>query len=218
MSKIKKALPMVEKLYAEKMLIRDIVKKTGIKYGTIGYMISAYGLNKKYPRKNPTLFSSTRQFENRNKFTSEQSRKIVLKMWGEIRNGTRIVKRSKKDGIINSSWYGTKENHWNWKGGISTLVELIRNLPEDREWHNLVFKRDNYTCQDCKKRGVELNAHHKKAFINILRSFLNKYNQFSPIEDKYILTRLAITYKPFWDIDNGETLCEECHGKYSTRP
>jgi hypothetical protein len=23
--------------------------------------------------------------------------------------------------------------------------------------------------------------------------------------------RLAMAYKPFWDVDNGKTLCEDCH-------
>jgi len=40
---------------------------------------------------------------------------------------------------------------------------------------------------------------------------LKEYNQFSPIEDRETLIRLAITYKPFWDIDNGLTLCAKCH-------
>jgi len=31
--------------------------------------------------------------------------------------------------------------------------------------------------------------------------------------DKETLVRLAITYEPFWDIDNGETLCIDCHNK-----
>jgi hypothetical protein len=65
------------------------------------------------------------------------------------------------------------------------------------------------------KRGKNLEAHHnKKPFFIILEEFLKEYSQFSPIEDKETLARLAITYKPFWDVDNGETLCKKCHGKY----
>ena len=43
------------------------------------------------------------------------------------------------------------------------------------------------------------------------REFLNKYSQFSPSEDKEILAKIAITHEPFWDINNGITLCIECH-------
>jgi hypothetical protein len=58
-----------------------------------------------------------------------------------------------------------------------------------------------------------LEAHHKKAFYLILEEFLQQYSQFSPIEDKETLLRLAITYQPFWEVDNGETFCKKCHGK-----
>ena len=39
------------------------------------------------------------------------------------------------------------------------------------------------------------------------------FSQFSPIEDKETLVRLAIVYKPFWNLDNGESLCYDCHKK-----
>jgi len=35
----------------------------------------------------------------------------------------------------------------------------------------------------------------------------------NPIEDKETLVRLAISYEPFWNIDNGKTLCKICHNK-----
>lgn len=50
-----------------------------------------------------------------------------------------------------------------------------------------------------------------KSFYKILQEFLQTYNQFSPIEDKETLVRLAINYTPFWDINNGITLCTDCH-------
>jgi hypothetical protein len=104
---------------------------------------------------------------------------------------------------------GSKSNKW--KGGISPLVWLLRSSFETKEWSKKVFKRDNYTCQECFKRGGKLHSHHIKAFSIILKEFLQEYNQFSPIEDKETLIRLAITYQPFWDISNGMTLCKNCH-------
>lgn len=100
--------------------------------------------------------------------------------------------------------------HWNWQGKGS-LSKLIRSLAEIKVWRTKVFQRDNYTCQECYQYGSKLHSHHKKPFFLILRNFLDNYSQFSPIEDKETLVRLAITWKDFWDIDNGETLCIDCH-------
>ena len=105
-----------------------------------------------------------------------------------------------------------KEKHWNWKGGVISLYEQIRNLEEYNQWRNEIFKRDNYTCQNCSDSvGNNLEAHHIKSFIEILQDFLQVYNQFSPIEDKETLVRLAMSYQLFWDTMNGITLCKECH-------
>lgn len=104
-------------------------------------------------------------------------------------------------------------NNPNWKNGISNLRRFIMRLPEYIRWRTQIFERDDYTCQECYKRGYKLNAHHIKPFRNIYIEFLQLYSQFSPIEDKETLVRLAITYQPFWNINNGKTLCEECHKK-----
>jgi transposase-like protein len=105
-----------------------------------------------------------------------------------------------------------KEKHPRWKGGISSLSDCIRGLDENKFWKKEVLKRDRYTCQECfKSISNTLEIHHIKSFGLILQDFLQLYSQFSPIEDKETLVRLAISYEPFWDINNGETLCEECH-------
>ena len=98
-------------------------------------------------------------------------------------------------------------------GRVTPLYELIKESSQYKNWRKKVFKRDNYTCQDCFERGIELQAHHKKAFSIILAEFLKEYDQFSPIEDKETLVRLATKYQPFWDITNGKTLCLKCHKK-----
>lgn len=105
------------------------------------------------------------------------------------------------------------ENHWNYIDGRTPLINTIRNISEYNEWRTQVFKRDGYKCQDCFKQGGNLEAHHIKPFAELLQEFLNEYNQFSPLEDKETLVRLAMNWKPFWDIDNGKTLCKKCHKK-----
>jgi len=100
-----------------------------------------------------------------------------------------------------------------WRGGITSLHFMIRELKEYKEWRKQVFERDNYTCQECKQYGGDLEAHHKKKFSIIFQEFLQIYNQFSPIEDKESLVRFAINYKLFWDVSNGQTLCKGCHNK-----
>ncbi len=75
----------------------------------------------------------------------------------------------------------------NWKGGLTPENKRIRVSIEMRLWHEAVFARDNWTCQECKIRGGKLEAHHIKRF----RDFPE--------------LRLAI--------DNGITLCQSCHNK-----
>ena len=83
------------------------------------------------------------------------------------------------------------KNNLNWKGGITPLNRLLRVSSKYKIWRELVFLRDNFTCQnpDCKfcdnKIGGRLHAHHIKTF--------SKYP------------------KLIFDIDNGITLCENFH-------
>jgi len=95
--------------------------------------------------------------------------------------------------------------------GRTPLTISIKNTEEYKEWRESIFKRDDYTCQECGKYGGYLEAHHIKRFSIIFGEFLKEYIQFSLVEDKETLLRIATTYKPFWDLNNGETLCEDCH-------
>lgn len=87
------------------------------------------------------------------------------------------------------------ELHPNWKGGFPW--KRFAN-PEYINWRKSVLERDSYTCQHCfrvcKKSEKGLAAHHIKSYKD------------------YIDLR--------YDINNGLTLCRECHmrvhGKYYT--
>jgi 5-methylcytosine-specific restriction endonuclease McrA len=155
------------------------------------------------------------------KFSKQHRTKISKKLKGKSKS----QKHKKQLSLVHKGKHQTKEtrqkismslqniSNVQWKGFITPLTTLIRGSVESIRWRNTVFKRDNYTCQECgDNKGGNLEAHHNiKPFSIVFQEFLNIYSQFSPIEDKETLLRLATTYEPFWEINNGITLCEECH-------
>lgn len=79
------------------------------------------------------------------------------------------------------------KRHWNWKGGVTDISHRIRESSEYKQWRKSVFIKDKYTCQHCGKTGGNLNAHHIKPF--------------------------SLYPDMRFDINNGITLCRECHIK-----
>lgn len=119
-----------------------------------------------------------------------------------------------KNGKMSKGWHHTKkakkrigltqkgEKNCSWKGGITSLYLRIRRCFEYRQWRSDVFTRDNFTCQDCgDNKGGNLKAHHRKSFSSILQ-----YYEITTIEE-------AINCEELWNINNGITLCEDCHKK-----
>lgn len=102
------------------------------------------------------------------------------------------------------------KDHPRWKGGITPFYNILRTLEEYNKWRMDCLRRDWFKCKICDSKK-HLEVHHKKSFKKLVNEFLQQYNQFSIIDDRETLTRLAMTYVPFWDIDNGETLCAKCH-------
>ena len=101
-------------------------------------------------------------------------------------------------------WLG--ENNPNWKGGITSLILRLRHNFKYRQWRSDVFTRDNFTCQDCgDSKGGNLESHHKKTFSSILQKY-----EITTIEE-------ALECEKLWDINNGITLCKECHKKLHKR-
>lgn len=93
----------------------------------------------------------------------------------------------------------------NWRGGVTPLYAQIRNHFKMRQWRCDVFTRDKFTCCECSdNKGGNLNADHIIPFIAIVKSF-----QIDCIEK-------ALNCEKLWDINNGRTLCENCHRKTDT--
>lgn len=74
-----------------------------------------------------------------------------------------------------------------WKGGVTSWRIGLKDTPIYKNWRAAVFGRDDFTCKMCNTRGANLQAHHLR-----------------PVRDHK--NDLLI-----FDIDNGITLCEDCH-------
>ncbi|MBA7589416.1 hypothetical protein ES708_31501 [subsurface metagenome] len=93
------------------------------------------------------------------------------------------------------------ENSGRWKGGISSLTNLIRANFKNRQWISDVFTRDKFTCQGCGQIGGKLNAHHIKSFSSILQFY-----EITTLEE-------ALECEELWNMNNGITYCKKCHEK-----
>ena len=86
-----------------------------------------------------------------------------------------------------------------------TFVKQIRGLFKYRQWRSDIFTRDNFTCVFCGERGIELNAdHYPKRFIDIV----NEY-KIETLDE-------ANSCEELWNMNNGRTLCVNCHRETDT--
>jgi hypothetical protein len=81
------------------------------------------------------------------------------------------------------------ENHPSWNPLLTDEDRKNRrNSSAVENWRTQVFARDGYTCQVCHRKGVYLNAHHKDGWC-------------------WCVDRR-------FDVDNGISLCKECHNLF----
>lgn len=100
-----------------------------------------------------------------------------------------------------------RNKHPNWQGGLTPIHLSIRHSKKYADWRQTIFIRDNFTCKECgNKQSGNLNAHHKKPFSILLK----EAQEYLPLMDIY---EAVMTYTPIWDLDNGITLCKDCHEK-----
>lgn len=85
----------------------------------------------------------------------------------------------------------------NKKETYKELAHYLRTHESYNEWRNNIFKRDHYKCIKCGSKE-NLHAHH----IIQLYDICDKYN---------MNTDDILNSKEFHNIDNGITLCQNCH-------
>ena len=82
----------------------------------------------------------------------------------------------------------TGEKHPNWKGGYNNRTKRLTGTSDYREWRSKVYERDGYTCQCCGMKSNKLHPHH--------------------------IIPKALESNLIFDVDNGITLCQQCHLHY----
>jgi len=146
------------------------------------------------------------------KRTAEQKLRISLSLKGRVspmKGKVMTAEHKRKIGLANANpALETRKNkskaakkrvaegtHNFGDGTLTIKNKIVRESYEYRLWRTAVFERDNYTCIWCGKRSqkgqsLEIQADHIKPFCD------------------YPALRFAI--------DNGRTLCRECHKKTDT--
>lgn len=130
-------------------------------------------------KKNPVRFWKGKKFSKKHKKNLSTAHKGQF-----VSEETRAKKRGRPAWNKGKHFLrGTK--HWNWQGGLTEKNLALRGLIEYKLWRKAVFERDDFTCQICRIRGVELQADHIKPF--------------------------AYFPELRFDLSNGRTLCKKCH-------
>ncbi len=136
-----------------------------------------------------------------NHFYGESHSKETREMISNALEGrTRTKEARKKQG---ESIRG--ENHYNWQGGKTEIKHRLRESGEYHAWRRKVFERDNRKCQECGAEDTELHAHHIKRFSDLLDEVVEEFGE--------LTFKNALSYESLWGVQNGKTLCKECHGK-----
>jgi hypothetical protein len=117
---------------------------------------------KKHPEEYKTLFKKGHKGYDSTPWLGKRlTQKHKENISKALTNNPNVIKSAKESGKFRSG-----KNHWNWKGGITDEMHLLRGTEEYQIWRNKVYARDNWTCQypKCGKKLKDLVAHHKKPF------------------------------------------------------
>ena len=99
------------------------------------------------------------------------------------------LRASDTDPVVKEKKRQCGKDNGRWLGD-RRLVKRPMCTSEGKIWRVAVFERDDYTCQECGERGGRLQAHHIKSYYEHPESRFG--------------------------VDNGQTLCADCHKKTAT--
>lgn len=147
-----------------------------------------------------------RKLENPTTYWKGKKRgKIHSEEWKKAQSVRSALRKHSEETKLKLSLDRRGSNNPAWKGGVTKLIEKIRGLPKYSQWRLGVYERDKFTCKICQDDiGGNLEAHH----IKPLSFLIGKYD----IKN----TEEANLCEELWIINNGQTLCKQCHKQTDT--
>lgn len=121
---------------------------------------------------------------------------------GKYRNCIRCDKKFYISGWSVKQGHGKYCSKKCYDRGLTELSMKIRKLLY--KWQKAVLIRDGYRCVDCGNKD-DLEIHHIIPLVKIIEDY-----NINSLED-------AKKCELLFDIDNGETLCEDCHIKITVK-
>lgn len=142
--------------------------------------------------KNKSNFCSQ---ECRIKYMQQETKTVVCNYCGKEFKKNKYAYDHAKTHYCSQKCYD--EYRANKKETYKELTHYLRTHESYNDWRTEVLKKDNYKCTKCGSKK-DLHAHH----IIQLYDICEKYNM---NKDK------ILNSKEFHDINNGITLCQDCH-------
>ena len=150
-------------------------------------------------KKGESGFKGRKHSEKSKKLNSESNLGINNPFYGK--QHTKEVKKIISEAQKRTEHKKGKDSP-NWRENKKSKLKLqIRYSEKYKKWRLSIFKRDNFTCQICKKKRIPLNVDHLKPFAKII-----KENNIDNLEK-------ALNCEELWNTVNARTLCIDCHRK-----
>lgn len=106
------------------------------------------------------------------------------------------------------------ENHPNWKGGISTLSQRVREYITDKHITFEVLKRDEFACKICGSKK-DLDVHHIIPFKQIMNRIIDEHPELEINSTE--MYNICVSDPEINNLNNLITVCSECHHKIHGR-
>ncbi len=111
------------------------------------------------------------------------------------------------------------KDHWNWKGGSSDIVCMLRGYSGMyKHWKLPILIRDEFRCVSCGADGRHrLQVHHdKETMAQIIARFVPKNRKALTFEQKIKIRNQIVKYHKDNNV-SGITYCKKCHDKEHER-
>lgn len=106
------------------------------------------------------------------------------------------------------------DKHPNWKGGISSLSQRVREYLTNKHITFEVLKRDNFECKICGSKK-DLDVHHIISFKFIIDRIVDEHPDIDINTDE--MYKYCISDKELNNLNNLITVCSDCHHKIHGR-